>query len=140
MAMEISTRLDSCADIVSQIRKLADNYAGTLMERTRTRLQHLLREVAVELDRGRLESEVAMLADKADINEELTRLESHVHQMKELVPQSKPVGRRMEFLIQEMGREVNTIGAKSAFAEITHLVVAFKGELERIRELVQNVE
>lgn len=91
-------------------------------------------------DESRLNQELAMFADRCDITEELTRLESHVSQFETMAKGSEPVGRKLDFLLQEMGREVNTIGSKANDAEISNYVVEVKSELEKIREQVQNVE
>lgn len=140
MAQVISKKLGEIEHTVAQLSKLAEGYAESLFNRSQTRLMELLHNHSTDLDPSRLEAEVAILADKADINEEITRLSSHLNQMNTLLTSDKPIGRRMEFLIQEMGREANTIGSKASMAEITHLIVEFKGEIEKIRELVQNVE
>ena len=94
----------------------------------------------VQLDPGRLEQEVALYADRVDICEELTRLESHVSHFESLLARPDAVGRRLDFLLQEMAREANTIGAKSQDAGIAHSVVELKAEIERMREQVQNIE
>jgi len=91
-------------------------------------------------DESRLNQELAMFADRCDITEELTRVESHVSQFETMAKGSEPVGRKLDFLLQEMGREVNTIGSKANDAEISNYVVQVKSELEKIREQVQNVE
>ena len=92
------------------------------------------------VDEGRLEQEVAYLADKLDITEELVRLQAHIDASREALGEDSPVGKRLGFLAQEMGREVNTIGSKANDAQISHAVVAFKAELEKFREQAQNVE
>jgi len=140
MSEEISARLSGIRLSVDNLKRLAAGYAETILARTRLKIAALLSDGDVALEPGRLEAEVALLADKADINEEITRLASHCDQMALLLASQEPVGRRLDFLIQEMSREANTIGAKAAFAELTHVVVEFKAELEKIRELVQNVE
>ncbi len=94
----------------------------------------------VPLDPGRLEQEIALLADRSDVTEELTRLASHCAQFDALVNGLEACGRRLDFLLQEMVREVNTIGSKAQDADVAHLVVEVKSELERMREQVQNVE
>jgi len=108
--------------------------------RLRERLDRLLSESGVQVDAGRLEAEIVILADRSDVTEELVRLDSHFDQFTRLLNADGPVGRRLDFLLQEIGRESNTIGAKSQDAPIAHLVVEMKAELERIREQVQNVE
>jgi len=140
MSTDLTARLEEIRTSVQQLQKLAGDYAATILARTRLRVAALLEGSGVALETGRIESEVALLADKADISEEITRLSSHCDQMSHLLSGSEPVGRRLDFLIQEMGREANTIGAKAAFAELTHVVVEFKAALEKMRELVQNVE
>lgn len=116
-------------DIVSGYRK-----------RLRERLQRLLADFEFDVDPSRLEQEVVVMADRCDVQEELTRLESHFCQVDELSACDEPVGRRLDFLLQEMVREVNTIGAKSQDAPVAHAVVEIKAEIERMREQVQNVE
>ena len=112
------------------------------VEQQRARLQERVQELArgQALDQARLATEVALFADRVDVAEELTRLRSHLSQMCALVAGREPAGRKMEFLVQEMHREVNTIGAKSQSAEIAAGVVEMKAEIERMREQVQNVE
>jgi uncharacterized protein (TIGR00255 family) len=96
--------------------------------------------VNAALDQQRLENEVALLADRADISEELSRLESHFDQLGSLLASPGPVGRKLDFLLQEVARELNTAGAKSQDASLAQLVVESKVEIERMREQVQNVE
>jgi uncharacterized protein (TIGR00255 family) len=104
-------------------------------------LQARLKElVSAPLDQGRLEQEVAVLADRTDVAEELTRLDSHLGQFSELLARPGPAGRRLDFLSQEIHREVTTLGNKSQSAAIARLVIELKTEAERIREQVQNVE
>jgi uncharacterized protein (TIGR00255 family) len=92
------------------------------------------------LPEERIALEVALLADKCDITEELVRLESHLRQFDETLGRAEPVGRKLDFLLQEINREVNTVGSKANDAEIAASVVELKGELEKIREQVQNIE
>ena len=112
------------------------------IEQQRVRLQERVQELARGhvVDAARLATEVALFADRVDVAEELTRLRSHLAQMRALVAGREPAGRKMEFLVQEMHREVNTVGAKSQSAEIAAGVVEMKAEIERMREQVQNVE
>ncbi len=137
---ELNARLESAR----RLRVTISARGGEMLEGYRTRLRdrlgRLLSESGVQLDPGRLESEIVILADRSDVTEELVRLESHFEQFARLVATDGPVGRRLDFLLQEIGRESNTIGAKSQDAPIAHLVVEMKAELERIREQVQNVE
>jgi len=108
-------------------------------ERLRARLRELLGEVPV--DEARIAMELAVAADRSDITEELVRLRSHLAQFRDTVlGEDGALGRKLEFLLQEMGREVNTLGAKANDLEITRQVIAMKAELESLREQVQNVE
>lgn len=107
-------------------------------DRMKERVQKLVGSSPI--DQGRLSQELAQYADRCDLSEELTRLGSHLTQFDEALKSREPVGRTMDFLLQEMGREVNTIGSKANDAEIAAHVVRIKGELEKIREQVQNIE
>lgn len=102
------------------------------------RLAKLLGET--ELDPQRLAQEVAVLADRSDITEELVRLDSHFIQFAANLGASEPIGRKLDFMMQELNREVNTIGSKSADLEITNLVITMKAEMEKMREQIQNIE
>ncbi len=93
-----------------------------------------------DYDPQRVAQEIAIFADRCDISEEITRFHSHIDQFRELLSSAEPVGRRMDFLVQELNREVNTMGSKSNDADLTRTVVAIKAELEKIREQVQNIE
>ncbi|MGI5865679.1 MAG: YicC/YloC family endoribonuclease [Myxococcales bacterium] len=112
------------------------------VEQYRARLEQRIAELSrgIQVDPQRLAQEVALFADRVDIAEELTRLASHLDQFERLVQGAGPAGRRMDFVVQELNREVNTIGSKSQSAEVAQLVVELKAEIERIREQVQNVE
>ena len=109
-------------------------------DRLRQRVTDLLEGVEVTLDDQTLAREVAFAAERSDINEEIARLKSHVDQYRELLVESGPAGRKLEFLTQEMYREVNTIGSKSADSEISRHVVSIKVGVDRLREQSQNVE
>jgi uncharacterized protein (TIGR00255 family) len=113
-----------------------------VVEAYQTRLKERIKKMSqgVEVDPIRLAQEVAIMADRSDISEELTRLESHLKQFKVLFKETRAVGKKMEFLLQEMNREVNTIGSKSLNSVISHEVVSIKSELEKLREQVQNIE
>ncbi|MCX5682781.1 MAG: YicC family protein, partial [Planctomycetota bacterium] len=109
-------------------------------DRLRQRVKDLLEGVEISLDDQTLAREVAFAAERSDINEEISRLKSHVSQYRELLVESGPAGRKLEFLTQEMYREVNTIGSKSADSEISRHVVGIKVGVDRLREQSQNVE
>lgn len=119
--------------VVARTPAVVESYRRRLAERAKQ-----LRE-GLDLDTGRLEQEVALFADRCDVAEELTRLEAHAGHFEELLAE-EVVGRRLDFLLQEMAREVNTVGAKSQDVAIAHAVVELKAEIERMREQVQNVE
>ena len=135
---------DDFAEHLDQVKSLRDGIAA-LAPRVpliyRDKLQGRLRELGIkEIDEQRLAQEVALMADRCAIDEELARLLSHIGQMREALEAEGEIGRRLDFLTQELNREVNTIGSKASDAEITKLVVAAKSEIEKLREQVQNVE
>lgn len=127
---------------VESIAAKIDTRAPLVVEEYRTKLSERIESMlgGVEVDRTRLATEVALFADKASINEELVRLASHVTEMRKVLGSDEAAGRRLDFVVQEMNREFNTIGSKANDAEITNLVIAGKGEIEKIREQVQNIE
>lgn len=119
-----------------------EDRAPLRVESARERLHQRLREILEDerLDRDRVEMEIAMLADRLDITEECVRLRSHLELFRQSLNSEHPEGRKLNFISQEINREVNTIGSKANDAEIAHLAVEMKDELEKIREQVQNVE
>lgn len=138
LAAELHARLDELVALRGQIAGLAAGVPHQLARRLSERVKRLSDEVAV--DPARLAQEIAIYADRSDVTEELVRLASHLDQARALVNANGAVGRRLDFLVQELGRELNTIGAKSTTAELTTAVVAAKANLEKLREQVQNVE
>lgn len=138
LAAELRARFDELTAQRAAIAALAAAQPAQLARRLAERARRLLDDA--EVDPARLAQEVALLADRADVTEELVRLASHVEQARALLDAPGAVGRRLDFLVQEMGRELNTIGSKSAAAEISALVVDAKAVLEKVREQVQNVE
>jgi uncharacterized protein (TIGR00255 family) len=139
LARDLSQRLALFRGRLELVRGRAPEVVDALARKLRERIERLLRDVDVELDPGRLEHEVALLADRLDVSEELTRLDSHCEQMAELLGTDGPVGRKIEFLLQELSRETNTLGAKCPDVEVTRAVVDMKAELERLREQVANI-
>ncbi|MDD9942367.1 MAG: YicC family protein [Myxococcales bacterium] len=139
LARDLGNRLDSVRRIIRAIEPHTGAMVADYRTRLHKRIAALLEGAGAELDAARLEHEVAAFADRADINEELARLASHCDQFERLTTEGGPQGRRMDFLLQEMGREANTIGSKIADVEITRHIVELKAELERMREQVQNV-
>jgi uncharacterized protein (TIGR00255 family) len=138
LAAELRGRLDELVATRTQLAGLAAAVPQHLARRLLERVRRLTEEIGV--DDARVAQEIALHADRADITEELVRLASHLDQARALIDGAGAVGRRLDFLVQELGRELNTIGAKSATAEITTAIVGAKATLEKIREQVQNVE
>jgi uncharacterized protein (TIGR00255 family) len=137
---ELTKRLGKMRYFHEQIEDMRDGWTNIHRRKLKVRLSRLLEDVQSELEPNRLETELAILADKSDITEELVRLESHFNQFKSLIDSDEAVGRKLDFLLQEVGREVNTIGAKCQDASVSHIIVEMKSEVERLREQVQNVE
>jgi uncharacterized protein (TIGR00255 family) len=135
---DLAGRLDVVAGLVDRLAAATPAAVIDYRDRLARRVQELAGEIAV--DPQRLAQEVAIFADRSDITEELTRLRSHLDQLRGLLDATEPVGRRLDFLLQEANREVNTSGSKSQWAEAAATVVELKAELERIREQIQNVE
>lgn len=138
LAAELTARLDTLTALRVQVATVAATVPHQLTRRLHERVRRLLEDVEVEP--ARLAQEVALLADRSDVTEELVRLASHLDQARALVAGPGSAGRRLDFLIQEIGRELNTIGSKSAVTEISTAIVEGKAVLEKIREQVQNVE
>jgi uncharacterized protein (TIGR00255 family) len=111
-----------------------------VLEAVRVRQRDRLAKLDVEGDADRLEMELALVAQKLDVDEELDRLESHVREIRDSLAASEPVGRRLDFLLQELNREANTLGSKSADTDTTRAAVDLKVLIEQMREQVQNVE
>ena len=135
---DLVTRRNQIADWVAQIGGRSPESVREYQQKLTTRLEQLLG--ATDMDPVRLAQEVALLADRCDITEELVRLASHFTQFDETLKLREPVGRKLDFLMQEMNREINTIGSKANDAVIASLVIQIKAEMEKMREQVQNVE
>ncbi|MBV9959561.1 MAG: YicC family protein, partial [Acidobacteria bacterium] len=142
LAAEMRSRLDEIERHVPVI----ENAASGLVEAYRSRLQKRIAELvaregqSIELDQGRLAQEVAYLADRSDISEEIARLRSHLTQFREVVESDGESGKRLDFLLQELNREANTVLSKSTDLTIKEAGLAIKAEVEKLREQVQNVE
>jgi uncharacterized protein (TIGR00255 family) len=139
---DLAARLDA---IERQV-PLIELSAGTLVEQYRQRLSKRINELvsrdgqSIEVDAGRLAQEVAYLADRSDISEEIGRLKSHLEQFRETIESEGEVGKRLDFLLQELNREANTVLSKSTDMAIKEAALSIKGEVEKLREQVQNVE
>jgi len=140
MAQELLQHRDFIASQLERIRGRAPAVVEEYRSRLHERVRKLLGELDVDIDRNELIKEVSIFAERSDIAEEVVRLASHLDQFQEFLKEPESTGRKLEFLTQEMFRETNTIGSKASDVEISRHVVEIKGTLEKIRELVQNVE
>ena len=140
LARDVLSRLDFIEKGAAAIARLAPASIDLYRDRLATRIAELLRGGPHAADPQRLAQEVAFFADRTDIAEELTRLASHLAQLRGLAAGDAPAGRKLEFLVQEVNREINTIGSKAQHAGIASQVVDLKAELERVREQIQNIE
>jgi len=136
IASMIAGRLDEVARIAASVRKRMPEVVAAARRKQRERLDKL----DVTADPGRLEVELALIAQKLDVDEELDRLESHVAEIRDVLGSSEPVGRRLDFLMQELNREANTLGSKSGDTETTRAAVDLKVLIEQMREQIQNIE
>jgi uncharacterized protein (TIGR00255 family) len=135
---DMESRLSLVEGLVVRVETLAPQAVEHHRARLAERVVELTR--GIPLDPARLAQEIALLAERTDVAEEVTRLRSHLAQARQLLGSGEPAGRKLDFLVQEMHREANTIGSKSQHADISTVVVALKAEIERMREQVQNVE
>src|SRR5262249_52322162 len=140
MAQELRVHRDTIADRLERIRRRIPQVAPAFRDRLLDRVRALLADVDVQIDRSELIKEVSVFAERSDISEEVVRLASHLDQFLDIMNEPESPGRKLEFLTQEMFREANTIGSKAGDVEISREVVEIKGTLEKIRELVQNIE
>lgn len=138
LSNDLTELIEGISEIVETVKGLSEKRAPEVREKLQTRINTMIDEE--KIDPERLEMEVALLIDKMDINEEIIRLQSHLKFFLEALENDEPVGRRLNFLSQEINRELNTIGAKSNDSTIAHHIVLGKEKLEKIREQVQNIE
>lgn len=140
--MALKNDLSANLDLIDGIAKKVETLSPVSIAKYKARLEDKIRETLADrqIDEARLLTEVAIFADRIAVDEELTRLHSHIAQFRNMLESSAPVGRKLDFLTQEMNREINTTGSKCSELEITRLVVEGKGILEKIREQIQNVE
>ena len=139
LAEDIQNRCDLLKNYIEDIEKYSYNVVIDYKEKLKDRISDMLEDPSI-IDESRLAQEVAIYADKSSITEEIVRFKSHIEQLKNTVVKNESIGRKIDFLIQEMNRETNTIGSKSSDLNITNLVVEVKSELEKIREQIQNIE
>ena len=140
MKADILGRAQTILDIISEIEERSPQTVTEYETRLLDRIRQTLENISVEVDEQRILTEVAMFADKVAVAEETVRLRSHFDQLSEFLERDEPVGRKIDFIIQEMNREANTIGSKVQDAVLAHKVVDIKREIEHIREQVQNIE
>jgi len=139
LAQDFATRLDNIEKSVDQIEMASRDLLSHYQERLKERIKILTKDV-VEIDPARIVQEAAFLAEKSDISEEIVRVGSHINQFRAIMNSGEPSGRKLNFLLQELNREFNTMGSKTENVRVSHMIVDVKSELEKIREQVQNVE
>jgi uncharacterized protein (TIGR00255 family) len=139
LAADIRTRLQTIEMQLARIEKESEGLLSYYQDRLIRRIQKLTQGI-VDIDPGRVAQEAAFLADRSDISEEIVRAKSHLNQFRQIMVALEPTGRKLNFLLQEMNREFNTMGSKTESASVSYGVVEIKTELEKIREQVQNIE
>ena len=139
ISADLQRRLKYIDDCLKKIKQGSANLFAQYQQRLKERIAALTQNI-VELDPARVAQEAAFLADRSDISEELTRAASHLNQFDQIMKASAPAGRKLNFLLQELNREFNTMGSKIGNAAVAHLIIDVKSELEKIREQIQNVE
>ncbi len=138
MRDDVMSRMEHILDIVGEIEKLSPQTLENYRARLRAKIEELLGDASV--DEQRLLTETAIFADKIAVDEETVRLRSHFDQMRQMLDSGEAVGRKLDFIVQEMNREANTIGSKCQNSDVAHMVVEIKAEIEKIREQIQNIE
>ncbi len=137
---DLSKRIDLVKEKLFLIKERAPIVVEEYRDRLKNNISKLLEGLDINIDEARINQELVIFAERSDITEEIVRLESHLIQFNNYLKKDEPVGRRLDFLIQEMNREINTIGSKASDTLISSLVVDIKGEIEKLREQVQNIE
>ena len=136
----IREKIENIKGYVSKISENSERDTGEYATKLKERILKFLDDQAMHIDEQRILTEVAIFADKVAIDEELVRLDSHFGAFEEIAASCEPAGRKLDFLVQEMNRETNTIGSKASNSDTAHIVVNVKNELEKIREQIQNIE
>lgn len=137
---DLVAKVDKIRGIVTEIEALSQKDIVSYSDKLRDRIKQMLSDNKITVDENRILTECAIFADRVAIDEELVRLRSHFEAFHSFLASKDPVGRKLDFLLQEMNREINTVGSKCSNSEIAHLVVDVKTELEKIREQIQNIE
>ena len=140
LAADVRKKGARIGELAGQVKALSEGDIAGYREKLFNRIKKILDEAALEIAEGRILTEAAVYADRVSIDEELVRLDSHLAALEDILSSSEPAGRKLDFLVQEMNREVNTIGSKANHTEVSHIVVEMKNELEKIREQIQNIE
>ena len=140
LCTDVMKKAETIKASAAKIKELSENDIKSYPAKLEQRIKQLLSDFDVETTEQRILTEAAIFADKAAIDEELVRLDSHFKALDEIVHSDETAGRKLDFLVQEINREINTIGSKAGNSEIAHLVVEMKTELEKIREQIQNIE
>lgn len=135
---DVLGKIDRLEALLGEVKKYAPLVAEQYREKLRARVSEALQ--GVQLDESKLVNEVCFFADKSCIDEEITRLSSHIARAREIFATEEPVGRKLDFLVQEFNRETNTICSKSSYLELTNVALEMKNEIEKIREQIQNLE
>ena len=138
IADDILNKVSEIERLLSMVEQLPPQTIAEYKDRLYQKMREVLEDTAI--DEARIVQEVAIYSDKIAIDEETVRLHSHISQLKSMLEQGSPIGRKMDFLIQEFNREANTIGSKCQNSDIAHHVVDMKSEIEKMREQVQNIE
>jgi len=136
---DISDRLNGIEECIDQIQKESSDLLSHYQKRLNDRITVLTKGI-IEIDPDRIAQEAAFLADRSDISEEIVRAASHIKQFRTIISSAEPAGRKLNFLVQELNREFNTMGSKTNNTDVSHIIVEVKSDLEKIREQLQNVE
>lgn len=137
---DILSKVDNIKHNLKDIEVFTPQIVENYRKKITDRIKDLLSEMNAEIDEARVANEIAVFADKTNINEEIVRIYSHLDQIESILNSEEPMGRKLDFLIQELNREVNTIGSKSPDIDISSKVIELKSEIEQIREQIQNIE
>jgi uncharacterized protein (TIGR00255 family) len=140
LSKDLSQRIDAVSRALNQIERFIPRLVAENKGRMDSKISRMLKKQDIEVDKSRLATEVAIFARQSDVSEEITRAKSHLKVLKESIFAKQEVGRRLDFLLQELQREINTLGAKANHVKISRPVVDIKSEIEKMREQVQNVE
>ena len=138
LRIDVLGKIDKLEQLLAQVKTYAPQVAEQYREKLKARVSEVLG--SVQLDEAKLVNEVCFFADKSCIDEEITRLTSHIARAREILSTEEPVGRKLDFLVQEFNRETNTICSKSSYLELTNVALEMKNEIEKIREQIQNLE